>query len=202
MVNFRKLENYDDVEKIATWIYSTDEFTFNIVFKNKTNAIKALKKLILSDYINPYHRQFINICYSDKIEEIQGIAVSFKGSDISVKNMYKAMKSTSYTNLPLIIIYLVICRFFASRIASDDYYLGNLFVNPEHRHKGIGSKLVNKCKELAIESNSNALLLDVEYDKEYLLDFYDKIGLKQESKNYHKIFGKTYGCYGLKYNLK
>ncbi|OED29698.1 N-acetyltransferase [Methanosphaera sp. WGK6] len=202
MVNFRKLEDYDDIEKIATWIYSTDEFTFNIVFKNKINAIKALKKLIQSDYINPYHRHFITICYSNNREEIHGIAVSFKGSDISIKNTYKAMKSTSCTNIPLIIIYLAICRFFASSIANEDYYLGNLFVNPKHRHEGVGSKLVNKCKELAITSNSNALLLDVEHEKEYLLDFYDKLGLKLDSENYHKIFGKIYGCYGLKYNLK
>lgn len=70
MTNFRNLNDYDDVGEIATWIYNTDEFTFNLLFYNdKVRAITAIERLIMSDYINPYHRNFITILY----DENQGI---------------------------------------------------------------------------------------------------------------------------------
>ena len=51
MTNFRNLNDYDDVGEIATWIYNTDEFTFNLLFYNdKVRAITAIERLIMSDY--------------------------------------------------------------------------------------------------------------------------------------------------------
>ncbi|MDY2745473.1 MAG: GNAT family N-acetyltransferase [Methanosphaera sp.] len=202
MTNFRKLNENDDIETIAAWIYSTDTFLFNpLFFNDKIRAITGIERLITSNYSNPYHRDYIIVIYDENPDIIEGVAVSFRGSDISVEQTIKAMRDTSCTSLPLILQYSVNSRLFASHIRDNDYYLGNLYVNPEYRKNGNGSKLVEKCKQLARQSNCKQILLDVEYTKPYLLDFYAKLGFKKSSKNYHRIFGKTYGCYGLKCKL-
>ena len=41
-----------------------------------------------------------------------------------------------------------------------------------------------------------------EYDKPYLIYFYGKLGFEQNSKNYFKLFGKTYGYQGLKHKIR
>lgn len=203
MTDFRKLESYDDIREIATWIYNTDKFTFNLLFLNdKIRAITGIERLIMSDYINPYHRKFITIIHDDNMHEVQGIATSFKGAYMSIEQEYKALYETSCTNIPLILQNTLVGRVFASTVKDNEYYLGNLYTNPKHRKKGIGTKLVEKCKQKARQSNCDAILLDVEFDKPYLLDFYGKIGFERYKNHYHKILGKTYGCYGLKCNLK
>lgn len=203
MINFRNLESYDDIKQIATWIYNTDEFTFNLLFYNdKVRAITGIERLIMSDYINPYHRNFITIIYEDNPKEIQAIALAFKGSDISLEHTFKALYGTSCTSLRLIIQNSIVGILFASYVKDNEYYIGNLFTNPKHRKKGMGSKLVEKCKQNAKQLKCDAVLLDVEFKKPYLLDFYSKLGFKRDKNHYHKILGKTYGCYGLKCNLR
>lgn len=203
MLHFRKLNQNDDIDMIASWIYSTDTFTFNILFADdKIRAITGISRLIMSDFINPYHRKFITVIYEDDSPEIRGICVGYKGSELSIRKTLKALRATTCSHLPLMIQFLIIDEVFASKIHSNDYYIGNLYVNPACRGKKLGTKLVEKTKQIANQSNSDAVLLDVEYDKEYLLDFYDKLGFKFDSKNYHRLLGKTYGCYGLKYDLR
>ncbi len=203
MINFRQLDSNDDIDMIASWIYSTDRFLFDLLFSNdRIRAITGISRLIMSDYINPYHRNFIQVIYEEDSKEVCGIVVGFKGSQTSTEQTYRAMMDTSCTTLFLIVQNSVLSKLLASNIRRNDYYIGNLYVNPIYRKCGLGSKLVEKSKQLARQSNCDNVLLDVEYDKPYLLDFYDKLGFKKDSKNYHKILGKTYGCYGLKCNLK
>lgn len=199
---FRKLKNTDDIDEIAEWIYSTEEFLCNILFKDKIQSITALGRLIQRQHINPYHKSFITLICDDETDQPMGVSVSFKGSQISSKETYKAFVETSCSNTFLIMGGLIGCEFFASKIGTKDYYIGNLYVDEKHRHKHLGSKLVNKEKANASYLNCENVLLDVEYDKSYLLDFYGKLGFVEDSKNYHEVMGKTYGCYGLKYSLR
>ena len=203
MTNFRNLNDYDDVGEIATWIYNTDEFTFNLLFYNdKVRAITAIERLIMSDYINPHHRNFITKLYDENPRDIEGIAVSFKVYDLSIRNTYKALYDTSCTSLPLIIQNSIVGMLFASHIKSNEFYIGNLYTNPEHRKKGVGSKLVKRCIKNAYILKCDAILLDVEFKKPGLLNFYGKLGFMRAENHYHKILGTTYGCYGMKYELK
>ena len=59
MTSFRKINNQDNIEMIATWIYQT-EYSFNRLFFNDSiRAVTGIERLIMSDSINPYHRKFI-----------------------------------------------------------------------------------------------------------------------------------------------
>lgn len=203
MLRFRKLNENDDIDMIASWIYSTDQFSFDALFSNdKIRAVTGITRLINSNYINPYHRKFITVIYDEGSPEIKGICVGFKGSEITIREAYMAMQDTSCTNLPRMMQFAVLTELLASKVRSKDYYIGNLYVNPLYRGEQLGTKLVEKAKQMASQSNCNAVLLDVEYSKPYLLDFYKKLGFKRDSKNYHRLLGKTYGCYGLKFDLQ
>ncbi|MCD7781781.1 MAG: GNAT family N-acetyltransferase [Methanosphaera sp.] len=204
MIHFRTLEDYDDTQMIASWIYSTDKFLFNWLFYNdKIRSITAIERLFMSDYINPYHRNYMMIAYDDRTpREVLGVMLSFRGQDIPSITTYKAFKDTECTSLPLVIQNKILSEVFASQIGSNDYYIGNLYVDPKARNNHIGSKLVEKAKQRACQMNATRVILDVEYDKDYLLDFYAKRGFNVCSKNYHKILNKTYGCYGLEYKIK
>ena len=83
---FRKLKNTDDIDEIAEWIYSTEEFLCNILFKDKIQSITALGRLIQSQHINPYHKSFITLICDDETDQPMGVSVSFKGSQISSKD--------------------------------------------------------------------------------------------------------------------
>lgn len=197
MTSFRKINEDDDITRIARGIYYTDKFLFNILFGNEEFSIDVISHLITSKYINQYHKNFITLIYDENPKEIEGFVVGYKGSDVSFKSTYKSFEKNNIKTMS-IILNIILCRFFASKIKNNDYYIGNLYVFEQYRHKGNGSKLIEKSKQIARQQNSSSVLLDVEYDKDYLLGFYKKFGFKRNSKNYHRILGKTYGCYGLK----
>ncbi len=198
---FRKLEEYDDVTLISSWIYSTDMFLFNKLFKNKDRSIEALKILINSDHVNPYNKQCMTIMSNDQ-GELLGVVLSFKASDVSLRSTYRAYNSTELTNLYRIVENFILGRILASTLECDDYYIGNLYVNDKYRENNIGSRTLDECKKLARSSNSKRVLLDVEYDKPYLLNFYKKNQFSKTSKNYIKIRSRVWGCYGLSYDLR
>ncbi|RAP51786.1 MAG: hypothetical protein BZ137_09665 [Methanosphaera sp. rholeuAM130] len=201
MTAFRKLEDDEDAI-VAPWIYETDKFLFDKLFTDKCDAINAIGQLINSDYINPYHRSFITVIYTDNPEDILGISVSFKGCAISSEDTFNALMDTQKINVKRIILIRILDLLFSSYIRKNDYYIGILYVAEQYRKQGLGSKLVEKCKQMARQSNSYNILVDVEYSKEYLLDFYSGFEFDRSVDNYHKIVGKTYGCYGMKCKLK
>ena len=200
---FRNFKNTDDVDKIAGWIYETDEIEFNYLFSNdEIRAKTALGRLIRSDHINPYHRNFIMVVADDRTDEIMGVAIAYKGSQVSLKEKYRALIKTECTDNISIAGYFMIGELFTLAIDDEDYYLGNLYVDEKYRHMHLGSKLVNKVKENAKLLNCNNITLDVVYNKPYLLKFYEKLDFIEDGMNYHKILSKEYGCYAMKHPLK
>lgn len=57
------------------------------------------------------------------------------------------------------------------------FEIGNLYIKREHRHKGLGSLLVNKAKEICKEKNISFLKINVLYDNLAARKFYQKNGL-------------------------
>lgn len=55
--------------------------------------------------------------------------------------------------------------------------IGNLYVEPEYRGKGIGTELINKAKELCKENDIKYLKVEVTADNEQAKEFYKKNGL-------------------------
>ena len=202
MTSFRKINNQDNIELIATWIYQT-EFSFNRLFFNDSiRAVTGIERLIMSDSINPYHRKFITICYDGNPNEILGIVVGYKGSDLRLDSKFKAIYDTSCSDIPLIFLNEIVNHFNSSTVEPNEYYIGNLYVNPKYRNKGVGSKLIQYSKRIARQEHSDRVVLDVKCEKEELLDYYRKLGFEVSGTNYYRFFGRIEGCYAMSCDLR
>ena len=62
-------------------------------------------------------------------------------------------------------------------LAHKTMEIGNLYVEPEYRGKGIGTELINKAKELCKENDIKYLKVEVTADNEQAKEFYKKNGL-------------------------
>lgn len=186
---------------IATWIYQTEDSFNRLFFNDSVRAVTGIERLIMSDNINPYHRKFITICYDENPNEILGIVVGYKGSDLRFDSKFKAIYDTSCSSIPFIFLNEIVNKLNSSTVKSDEYYIGNLYVNPKHRKKGIGSKLVQYSKRIAKQEGSNIVVLDVKREKKELLDYYRKLGFEVSGTNFYRFLGKTEGCYAMSCDL-
>jgi ribosomal protein S18 acetylase RimI-like enzyme len=62
------------------------------------------------------------------------------------------------------------------RIPVQGYYISNLAVYPEFRGRGIGSTLISRAHQEALEKGCSLLLLDVEIDNEAAIRLYSRLG--------------------------
>ncbi len=201
MTSFRNLNEYDDIEQVAKAIHFTDRMLFGRLFGDRERSIEAIKHLINSDYVNEYHRNFITVIYDENPNKMEGIVVSYKRNSVNRNSTLKALDETGLTSLSSIVRGRIFSSVFASNLRGADYYIGNLYVFKKYRNRGHGSKLIEKCKQAAAQQNSRRVLVDVEYDRRELIDFYAKLGFTRNTDNFHRFLGKTYGCYGLKYEI-
>jgi len=202
MTKFRKINDEDNIKKLAYWIYTTDVKLFNKLYTNKANSLEAIKKLIMSDYINPYHRNFITLLYVDKPSDVKAMVLSFKGNNITVTQMYKAFSDTGFLNVKSPFLFEYVSILYSSYIRNNDYYMASLYVHKNYRNNYIGSKLVENIKQKARQSNSNNMLIDVADDKSSLIDFYKKLGFEKAKMDYHTFIGRRNGYTTMVYKIK
>ncbi|MDB4334963.1 GNAT family N-acetyltransferase [bacterium] len=74
--------------------------------------------------------------------------------------------------------FAVIFKIFSTFKAKTNYYLEDLFVNPEHRHLGVGSSLFNFIKDYADKKGAGKVEWYVNNSNQGAIDFYSKIGAK------------------------
>ena len=202
MIKFRQLKDSDNIYQIADFIYQTDR-TFDKLFKNRKNSIKAIGMMIKSDIVNPYHRKFLTVAYDEDHDgDILGIVLAYRGEDFTYSDVKSALSETGCSNFIKINLFPLYDYLFASHVGDNDYYIGNLFVNPNFRHNRLGSKLVKFCIDKAKDLNCDSVMLDVEYFKKELPNFYMKLGFKYDSKHWIDFLGYSNGCYGMKLSLK
>lgn len=202
MTNFRKLNNDDDINQIAKWIYKTDNTLFDKLFSCEADAIESIKKLIMSDYVNPFHRDFIVVLYTDNPKLIDAISVAFKGSYLSVEDTFNAFVEAGCSNVDSMILFEKLSIIFSLYIKYNDYYLACLYVDKKSRKKYVASKLVEKVKQNARQSHSNNLLVNYNFQKSSLSEFYEKLDFEKSTKTFHWLFKRKYGYYTMIYKIK
>jgi len=202
MTGFRKLNDDDNIKKVALWIYSSNAELFDKIFLNKSHAVSAIGKLITSEYINPYHRKFITVLYQDNPNLICAIAVSFKGSEITLPDTFDAFRVAGNVNIKRVLLYELVSIMFSSHIKYNDYYLANLYVDKKYRKKNLVVKLIEKIKQKARQTNSNNLFIDIECDNLSLIDFYSKLDFERYNLNYHTIIRRRLGYTSMIYKIK
>ncbi|NNE78395.1 MAG: GNAT family N-acetyltransferase [Pricia sp.] len=72
-----------------------------------------------------------------------------------------------------------------SSVSLEHYYiLNDLYVNLEHRKKGIGQMLLNRAKDFCKENNGKGLALETAIDNP-AQRLYEKLGWERDSLRFH-----------------
>jgi len=196
-----KLDLYKhDLEMVSELIYETDQNLFNTFLdKKKDNAINKLRKLIIAGK-NSYGYEHIYIA-QDNDDRIMGILVAFRGEEVTfleeVKIFSETMNFSDFIKLTL--IKPVYDKITASSIRGNDFYIGNLVVNPEYRGQGIGTEILKSSLLIAGEKKCKRVLLDVIFENNKAKKLYERIGFKVCNEKNYKWLRKSEGTYGMEY---
>ena len=201
MTSFRKLYKNDDMTPIANGIYLNNRTFFDMLFHEKDEAIDAIIKLINSEYVNEYHGYFFTVIYDEDPKQIEGFVISYKVNQIPQNSTFHAFKETENFTVPLMLLNRV-ANSFKFNLMKDDYVIKELYVFEEYRNKGHGNRLIEKSLQKARQNNAGNVFLDVEAGNEYLLNFFKKIGFKEQGMSYKGFIGKVPGRIRLEYEFE
>lgn len=70
---------------------------------------------------------------------------------------------------------------FSSWYARRQWFLSDLFVQPEFRERGIGKRLVAACADFARGGGARAVLVELPYSEPHLTAFYGALGFEKDA---------------------
>lgn len=200
MTSFRKLYRNDDISLVARGIYLNDKKIFDALFRDEDEAIKVIKSLIESEYVNEYHGFFTTVIYDESPDQIEGFVITYKKDQIPSNSALRAYDNENKIPAPLLLLNTLLSNF-RHELAGDDYVIKNLYVLEEYRNKGHATRLVKKSIQNARQNNARKIVLEVEEGNEDLLDFFMRLGFKLNNEKLTPILGKLRGYKRLKYEL-
>ena len=172
----RPLQLDDDLDKVAELIFDTDLHAFSMLFGKREVAIPKLKKLIAMDHNRLCHRHTLVYLEDD---EIIGILIGYDPEQTDMKKERRDyLNALSTFDAIMIGIKYFFIEFIISTDGLKGLYIQNISINPSHRGKGIGSKLIDHYIKLAIERKIPALWLDVTLSNDGARKLYARIGFK------------------------
>ena len=168
----------DGREAAVNLIMESTEAYWLFVFSAK--IAQVLSKL----YSGPttiFGRRFYSLIVADN--QIQGALLSFTLKDLhrtewlltilmfcflGIKTALRHMKRIYY------------CTDRIGRFAPHEYYVSNIAIDEQSRHRGFGTRLMQRAEEMARRAGLRKIVLDVETSKTAAIALYTKLGYKIE----------------------
>ena len=98
--------------------------------------------------------------------------------------------------------YLLRVQSILGKLVAGDYYISNIAVYPEFRGCGLGTRLLKKMEEEAVERGCKMMVLDVEADNRGAIRLYQKLGYNAgEGSSVVKIKGKSFEFFRMRKNI-
>jgi len=98
--------------------------------------------------------------------------------------------------------YLLRVQSILGKLVAGDYYISNIAVYPEFRGCGLGTSLLKKMEEEAVERGCKMMVLDVEADNRGAIRLYQKLGYNAgERSSVVKIKGKSFEFFRMRKNI-
>jgi len=98
--------------------------------------------------------------------------------------------------------YLLRVQSILGKLVAGDYYISNIAVYPEFRGCGLGTSLLKKMEEEAVERGCKMIVLDVEADNRGAIRLYQKLGYNAgERSSVVKIKGKSFEFFRMRKNI-
>lgn len=178
--------NTHDTFKVAELTYEVDFRTFDMLYKSKESAVKAIAKDLpkrgLGDYLK--------------------VILDDDGEIIGMLMVYTSKTRHRFYLRPLrLIIVDILDHFVLSDIEDDDLYLAELAIDPKLRGHGLGRKVVCDVIDYARSKNYNRVTIDADFRNHGAKRLYERIGFKVFNKKRVKFLNFERGMFNMEYKL-
>jgi len=141
----------DDMDKVSSLIYHTDEGLFSILFgRDIAKAKRDIEKMVRIGN-NSFGKENIYVCI-DEEGIVQGLLIAYDGETKSKMDDEKAFRQVFPFRKVLwlgIIDAILLSRIVTNKFPKKELYISNVSVSAESRGKGFGTKLMNMAHGIA-----------------------------------------------------
>lgn len=160
-----------DVFKVASLSYDVDFRTFDLFFKNKDEAIKAIAKSFQSEDCDTFK------VILDDDKNIIGILIYY---------VSKYPKNFNFKSFRLLLVdildYFVLCD-----VGPGDLYIGEIAIDGSLRGHGLGRKVLDDTINYAKSKKLKRVILDVDFRNTQAKSLYEDMGFKEFNKKRIKL---------------
>jgi ribosomal protein S18 acetylase RimI-like enzyme len=197
MILIRDAINIDKKDYSNLVMISVDQY-FPFLFSEKIPSM--LEKLFLKDN-SFFSHKLAKVALCD--EKIAGCMVTFSYSG---KIKYKTKNAVNIMFLLGFSFFkrlkrILKCTSVIGEFNKNEFYISNLAVYPEYRNKGIGTALLKKAEEIALENDAGKIVLDVETNKTDAVKLYLKNDYVIESEIKFDFKNKFFNFYRMEKSL-
>ena len=161
-----------DVSKVAELTYYVDFRTFDMLYKSKESAVRAIAKDLPKRELGDYLK----------------VILDDDGEIIGMLMVYTSKTRHKFYFRPLrLIIVDILDHFVLSDIEDEDLYLAELAIDPKLRGQGLGGKVVCDVIDYARSKNYKRVTLDADFRNQGAKRLYERIGFKVFNKKRVKI---------------
>ena len=171
-----------DVSKVAELTYEVDFRTFDIFFKSKNSAVKAISKELPKYGLGEYFKVIL-----DDDGQIIGMLMIYT-HETSHKFCFRSLR---------LLIVDILDYFVLSDIEEDDLYLAEIAIDSKLRGQGIGRKVICDVIDYAKSRNYKRVTLDADFRNHGAKRLYESIGFKEFNKKRVKIGKFERGMYNM-----
>ncbi len=171
-----------DVSKVAKLVYDVDFRTFDMLFKNPSDAVEAIASDLRKHKIEYYFKVIL-----DDEDNILGILKAYT-SETPHKFHFKSIK---------LIIVDILDHFVLCDIKEDDFYLAEIAIDESMRGQGLGRKVIFDAIGYAKSKNYKRVILDADFRNKGAKSLYEKLGFKVFDKKRLKLGSFERGMYNM-----
>jgi ribosomal protein S18 acetylase RimI-like enzyme len=221
-----------DSNKVAQLVYSVDKNLYLKLFPTDTEAISAVKKLLLveKDDFLPTEDAFLGdrneyrdisefdpdinnnstelyVIFDKNISEdsndILGIVQIVKSKKNSFfGDVITALRNLEFPDAVRFSVMYFLDYFVLAKIEPDDLYIAELAIAEDQRGNGLGTNVLNHVLEKAKDKNFKRAVLDADLTNDGAIKLYKSLGFKIFDRKSLKFFNKERGMYNMEYLLE
>ncbi len=161
-----------DLHKVAELVYDVDFRTFDMLYKSKESAVKAIVKDLPKRALGDYFKVIL-----DDDGQIIGMLMIYT-YEVSHKFYFKSLRLQ---------IVDILDHFVLADIEKNDLYLAELAIDSRLRGQGIGKKVVCDVINYAKSKNYKRVTIDADFRNTGAKRLYERLGFKEFNKKRVKI---------------
>lgn len=177
--------NIHDVTKVAGFVYDVDYRTFDMLFKDRDDAVKTIARDL-----------------PKRADDFFKVILDDDGNTIGVLTVYASKTPHKFHLKPLkLLVVDILDHFVLCDIEKDDLYLAEIAIDSDLRGRGIGRKVVLDVIGYARSKGYKRVTIDVDFRNAGAKSLYECIGFKEFNRKRVKIGSFERGMHNMEFSL-